>query len=156
MNKILLDTDFVLWHLHDDKPQQILLRLLNEKGMPCISALSFFEVTTQENMRDGKSKKAMDFLKMFSVCDVNSDIASLAGKLLSEYREISAQCAFIAATCLHHGLMLVTRCPERYPVPELKCLVFNENTPSPSPSACGSLRRERIHERGKNALHINQ
>lgn len=126
MTGYLLDTSFVVWHLHGIEVERMLLQMLKEKGLPHVSALSFFEVAAQEKSLDGKAERIRFFLKMFNVCNVNADVASLAGKLLKKYKHLDFCKACIAATCLHHDFVLVTRHPERYFVDGLKCFVFEE------------------------------
>lgn len=119
----LLDTDFVLWHFRNVEPRQVLLQLLKEKGIPSISVLSFYEIESRVEFEDGWGQRVPEFLKSLNVCDVNASIAAQAAGLIKEYPEMNMLCAFIAATCLHHHLTLVTRHPELYPMPELLRLV---------------------------------
>lgn len=127
MTGYLLDMDFVLWHLKDESPQRILLKLLGEGGVPFVSAFSFYEIRAGEAFQSNRqAEKVKEFLSRLKICVVDADIAYLAGKLFHENKNISLGGAFVAATCLHHDCVLVTRHPEHYTVTGLKCFVPEE------------------------------
>lgn len=122
MTGYLLDMDFVLWHLKDESPQRILLKLLGEGGVPYVSAFSFYEIYAGEACQSEQVEKVKEFLSCLKIYTVDADIAYLAGKIFRE-NKLPLGAAFMAATCLHHDCVLVTRCPEIYPVQGLKCFV---------------------------------
>ena len=121
MSKFLLDTDVIIWHLRGRRDVTRALTELQAFGVPSCSALSILEV--QVGVKKGEEAKTDLFLGSLVVVDVTRKIADKAAVSIRELRAkgvtIDLPDAIIAATCLVHGLTLVTYNKKHYPFPKL-------------------------------------
>ena len=121
MSKFLLDTDVIIWHLRGRRDVTRALFELQAFGVPSCSALSILEV--QVGVKKGEEAKTDLFLGSLVVVDVTRKIADKAAVSIRELRAkgvtIDLPDAIIAATCLVHGLTLVTYNKKHYPFSKL-------------------------------------
>jgi predicted nucleic acid-binding protein len=107
-----LDSDLLIWHLRAGKRPDISahLEVLAERGALMISALSVAEV--EQGVRPGEEERTRLLLRALPVVAVDRDVAEKAGELVRQLRgrreTLGLADAVIAATCLLHGLSLVT------------------------------------------------
>jgi len=123
MNKYLLDSDIIIWHLRGRKEVTDMLKDLQRSGLPACSAISVLEVQLGVKTKDeeGKTNRFLESLKVF---DVNMDIARIAAQLIREYKmkgvTMDIPDSLIASTCIFNDLTLVTYNKKHYPISELK------------------------------------
>ncbi len=121
MSKFLLDTDVIIWHLRGRKDVTRALFELQAFDVPSCSALSVLEV--QVGVKKGEEAKTDLFLGSLTVVDVTKKIAERAAQAVRQQRAqgvtIDLPDAIIAATCLVHGLTLVTYNTKHYPFGDL-------------------------------------
>ena len=117
MSKYLLDTDVIIWHLRGRASVTQAIRELQAFGVPSCSALTLLEV--QVGVKKGEEAKTELFLGSLNVFDVTRPIAGKAASLMRAQKAkgitIDLPDAIIAATCLHHRLVLVTYNTKHYP-----------------------------------------
>ncbi len=122
MDRFLLDSDVIIWHLRGRKEVTDTLREIQKFGVPACSALSVLEV--QVGVKKGEGEKTDRFLGALRVLDVNREIAHKAGQLIREFRSkgvsLDLPDAVIASTCILHELILVTYNRKHYPIPQLE------------------------------------
>jgi len=122
MDKFLIDSDVIIWHLRGRRETGELLKNLQKTGVPACSSLSVVEV--QQGVKLGEEKKTDAFLDSLTVYPVDRKIATEAGQCIRDYRKrgiaLEIPDAVIAATCLVHNLILLTYNQNHYPMPELK------------------------------------
>ena len=122
MDKFLIDSDVIIWHLRGRREIGELLKNLQKTGVPACSSLSIVEI--QQGAGPDEEKKTDAFLDSLTVLPVNRKIATEAGRCIREYRKrgimLQIPDAVIAATCLIHNLILLTYNQDHYPMPELK------------------------------------
>lgn len=128
MSNFLLDTDVIIWHLRGRQSVTQAIRELQAFGVPSCSALSILEV--QVGVKKGEETKTELFLGSLKVFDVTKQIASKAALVIREQKAkgvtMDLPDAIIAATCLHHRLVIVTYNTKRYPA---AALVFHPLPP---------------------------
>ena len=121
MSKFLLDTDVIIWHLRGRQDVTTALREMQAFGVPSCSALSVLEV--HAGIKKGEEEKTDLFLGSLIVIDVTKKISEQAAMAIREKRaqgvSIDIPDAIIAATCLTHGLTLVTYNKKHYPFENL-------------------------------------
>ncbi len=117
MSKYLLDTDVITWHLRGRNEVTRVLTELQAFGVPSCSALSILEV--QVGVKKGEEAKTDLFLGSLTFFDVTKKIAEKAALSVRERKTrgvtIDLPDAIIAATCMVHGLTLVTHNRKHYP-----------------------------------------
>ena len=117
MSKFLLDTDVIIWYLRGRNEVTRALTELQAFGVPSCSALSILEV--QVGVKKGEEAKTDLFLGSLTVFDVTRTIAEKAALSAREQKArgvtIDLPDAIIAATCMVHGLTLVTYNRKHYP-----------------------------------------
>jgi predicted nucleic acid-binding protein len=108
-----LDSDVVIWHLRKGERQRAvdaLLEKLATTGTLGCSVLTIAEV--EQGVRKGEEEKTRGFLRPLKAFPVDRDVAERAGELVRHLRSrgftVGLADAIIAATCLVHGLTLVT------------------------------------------------
>lgn len=122
MDKVLLDTDVIIWYLRGREPIRVWVHELSKYEVPCCSALSVTEVVA--GMRPKEEPATREFLQALRVIDVDRRIAWHAGELISSCGRRGITLDFvdatIAATCLRHRLALATYNVKHYPIRELR------------------------------------
>jgi len=108
-----LDSDVIIWHLRTGERQRAvdaLLEKLAAAGPLACSALTIAEV--EQGVRKGEEGRTRDFLRALRAHPVDHVVAERAGELVRGLRArgitVGLADAIIAATCLVHGLTLVT------------------------------------------------
>ena len=122
MSRFLLDSDVIIWHLRGRKEVTEVLRDLQRFGLPACSALSVLEI--QLGVKKGEEEKTDRFLKSLRIFDVDMEIANKAAKLIRRDKArgvtLDLPDSVIAATCILHGLILVTYNTKHYPISKKK------------------------------------
>ncbi len=122
MNRFLLDSDIIIWHLRGRREITAMLKEIQNFGLPACSALSVLEV--QVGVKKGEEEKTDRFLRSLRIFDVNREIANKAAQLIREYKikgiTIDLPDAVIAGTCILHDLILATLNKKHYPIPQLR------------------------------------
>jgi tRNA(fMet)-specific endonuclease VapC len=108
-----LDSDVVIWHLRKGDRQRAvdeLLEKLAAAGTLGCSMLTVAEV--EQGVRKGEEEKTRGFLRSLKPYFVDRDVAERAGEVVRGLRAtgitVGLADAIIAATCIVHGLTLVT------------------------------------------------
>ena len=107
-----LDSDVLIWHLRAGKRTDVSrhLRVLAERGALVTTALNIAEV--EQGVRPGEEERTRVLLRALPVLLIDREIAERAGEMVRELRAhgqtLGLADALIAATCLLHGLSLVT------------------------------------------------
>jgi len=121
MIEYLLDSDVLIWQLHDQEETVESLARLSKKGILACSVVSIVEI--QAGVRRGEEKKTNALLDSLKAYDVTSAIANLAGKFIRDCRARGITLDFVdsivAATAVIHGLTLLTYNVKEYPMPEV-------------------------------------
>ena len=122
MNRVLLDSDVIIWYLRGRESTRAWVRQLSQYDVPCCSTLSVTEVVA--GMRQREETATREFLQALRAVDVDRNIAWQAGKLIGTYGRRGITLDFvdatIAVTCLRHRLFLATHNVKHYPIPELR------------------------------------
>ncbi|RJQ51594.1 MAG: type II toxin-antitoxin system VapC family toxin [Nitrospiraceae bacterium] len=122
MNRFLLDSDVIIWHLRGREEVTNTLKDMQQFGLPACSALSVLEV--QIGVRSGEEEKTNIFLKSLRIFDVNAEIANNAARLIRTHKKkgitLNLPDAVIASTCLLHDLILVSYNTRHYPIDNMK------------------------------------
>jgi hypothetical protein len=121
----LIDTDIIIDHFHGHQPalDYIAAQFANGETL-AISVVTITEILS--GMRDGEQTRTERLLLLFSVLDVNEEIARLAGYYLGRYRRSHGAelgDALIAATARHSGAGIVTRNRKHYPMSDVTVVV---------------------------------
>jgi len=120
--KFLIDSDVIIWALRGQKETLELLRTLQSAGIPACSPISIIEVKL--GAKSGEEKKTNVFLDSLEVYPLARQVADKASECITECRRkgttLGIPDAFIAATCIIHGLTLVTYNTKHYPLAEIK------------------------------------
>lgn len=123
MTSCLLDSDILMDFFNKKKEAINLISKIRKKRKLNTSILSLTE------LRAGWSYDQAEFFlprfyKLFSIKNINKEIAELAGKFRWEYKKkgitLPAIDALIAATAIVEDLQLVTRNKKDYPMKNLK------------------------------------
>jgi predicted nucleic acid-binding protein len=102
----------LIWHLRAGKRTDVSAHLqsLAERGTLLTTALSVAEV--EQGVRPGEEERTRALLRALTVLPVDRDVAEQAGEIVRGLRAkgetLGLADALIAATCLLHGLTLVT------------------------------------------------
>lgn len=130
MDRVLLDSDVILWYLRGRESTRAWVRQLSQHDVPCCSTLSVTEVVA--GMRQKEETATREFLQALRAVDVDRTIAWQAGELIGTYGRRGITLDFvdatIAATCLRHRLFLATHNVKHYPILGLR-LAQNPVTP---------------------------
>ena len=120
--KFLLDSDVIIWALRGQKETLELLRRLQSVGIPACSPISIIEVKL--GAKSGEERKTNVFLDSLEVYPLDRQVADKASECITECRQkgttLGIPDAIIAATCIIHGLTLVTYNAKHYPLAEIK------------------------------------
>jgi len=120
--EFLIDSDVIIWALRGQRETLELLKTLQSIGIPACSPVSIIEVKIGAKGREEKETKT--FLDSLEVCPVDRQVADKASEYVIDYRKkgvtLGIPDAIIAATCIIHGLTLVTYNAKHYPVAEIK------------------------------------
>jgi predicted nucleic acid-binding protein len=108
-----IDSDVLIWHLRSGDRQKVveqhLVRLATAGTLSC-SMLSVAEV--EQGVRRGEEEKTRALLRSLEAHPVDRATAERAGEIVRELRSrgltVGLADAIIAATCIIHGLTLVT------------------------------------------------
>ncbi|MDH5363780.1 MAG: type II toxin-antitoxin system VapC family toxin [Dehalococcoidia bacterium] len=120
--KFLIDSDVIIWALRGQKETLELLRTLQSAGIPACSPISIIEVKL--GAKSGEERKTTAFLDSLKVYPLDCQVADKASERITECRRkgttLGIPDAIIAATCIIHGLTLVTYNTKHYPLAEIK------------------------------------
>ena len=112
MITIFIDTDILIDH-SKDKTNLLLLLLKKQENKEVelfINPAVIAEFVTDDNLKDRtKLKQVEDFLKLFTVINLDSKIGFITGEIRRSKKIEYLGDALIAATCLIHNLQLLTR-----------------------------------------------
>lgn len=122
MADYLLDSNVLIRHLRRHQSTTSLLAALVLDGQVGLATISRTELI--EGMRAHEREQTLRLLDAFAAFPFTSALADLTGDLLRQYRAsgivLSKPDAMIAATALHHNLVLVTYNPQHFPMPEIQ------------------------------------
>lgn len=122
MPDYLLDSNVLIQHLRGHAPTTSLLTRLALEGQLSIAAISRTEVGA--GMRDREREVTLRFLDALACYPLGAALADLAGELVRRCRQqgitLDIPDALIAATALHHDLVLLTYNPRHFPMPGLR------------------------------------
>ena len=122
MNRFLLDSDIIIWHLRGRDKITGMLRDLQRFGLPCCSAISVLEI--QAGVKRDEEERTGQFFGALKIIDVSGEIAGRAAQLIRRCKAkglpIDIPDAIIAGTCILHDLTLVTCNKKHYPFEGLK------------------------------------
>ena len=112
MVKIFFDTDILIDYTFGKS--KLLYTLLNEQKKRevelFINPIVTAEFLNDRNLLDTfKLKKAVKFLSLFQIIEIDVKLGIVAGQLLRENKIIFLSNALIAATCVNNTLLLATR-----------------------------------------------
>jgi len=118
----LLDTNVLILHLRERPEITALLTRWGVEGALCISVVTRTEILA--GMHPHEEERTMGLLDSLENLPVDEAIADRAGRLIYQYARQGVQLSFadtlIAATALHHNLILATTDPKHFPSPELQ------------------------------------
>ena len=113
LTNLLLDTSVLIDHLREYKPASEFLETVFNSGiLVTISSVSEMELYAGKSMENPAIEESVNnFLKLFKVLPVTTDIARQAGRLLRRHRHqgLTPMDAIIAGTALEHNANLITR-----------------------------------------------
>ena len=122
MADYLLDTNVLILHLRERPEITALLTRWGVEGALCISVATRTEILA--GMHPHEEERTMELLDSLENIPVDEAIADRAGRLIYQYArqgiQLSLPDALIAATALHHDLILATTNPKHFPSPELQ------------------------------------
>ncbi|HIC94395.1 MAG TPA: type II toxin-antitoxin system VapC family toxin, partial [Anaerolineae bacterium] len=109
-------------HLRERPEITALLTRWGVEGALCISVVTRTEILA--GMHPHEEERTMGLLDSLENLPVDEAIADRAGRLIYQYARQGVQLSFadtlIAATALHHNLILATTDPKHFPSPELQ------------------------------------
>lgn len=119
MPDYLLDTTAIIDYLRDKSGvPELLEEFCREGGLLCCSPVNIVEVYT--GMKNKEKTATDEFLNSLECCDINREIANLAGNLKKEYSKkgitLSTSDVLIAATSIKKHLTLVTNNVRHFPI----------------------------------------
>lgn len=112
MSGVLIDTNILIDYSKGYTDQMDELLNQHQKGLIQLftNPIIIAEYFVDKNLEDLKEmKKAQKFFRFFQVVDLNKQIGETAGEYLRKKLISNLGDSFIAATCTHHNLSLVTR-----------------------------------------------
>lgn len=114
----LIDTDIAIDHFHGHRAAlEYFTQTLLEGEVLAMSVVSLTEILA--GMRAGEQERTEKLFNLFTIIDVDEQIARVAGQYLNEHRQkhqIELADALIAATASVVGAELVTRNLKHYPM----------------------------------------
>lgn len=111
MKNVFVDTDIIINYSKGFGKNLIELFELKENSQVelYINPIIIAEFYADKNLLKQKEMERINKLfQMFQVIDISKEIGLLTGELLRTSQTISIADTFIAATCLHHDLLLAT------------------------------------------------
>ncbi len=110
--KILVDTSVLIDYSKNFG--EVLEELLGEqargKVQLVVNTVIVAEFMTDQNLKDKRwMEKSMQFMGLFQVVEMGRKEGLLAGEILRQRECLSVPDALIAATCLAHNMVLLTR-----------------------------------------------
>ena len=123
MADYLLDTNVLIFALRSNpKALDFLEELERKRERSYISVVTRTEILA--GMHPHEEERTMELLDSLENIPVDEAIADRAGRLIYQYArqgiQLSLPDALIAATALHHDLILATTNPKHFPSPELQ------------------------------------
>jgi predicted nucleic acid-binding protein len=108
-----LDSDVVIWHLRKgDRQRAVEEHLTKLAGLGTLSCSMLTVAEVEQGVRRGEEEKTRGFLRSLKAYAVDRDVAERAGEIVRDLRSrgttVGLADAIIAATCLVHGLTLVS------------------------------------------------
>jgi predicted nucleic acid-binding protein len=108
-----LDSDVVIWHLRKgDRQRSVEEHLGKLSGLGPLSCSMLTVAEVEQGVRQGEADKTRRFLRTLKAYAVDREVAERAGEIVRGLRArgvtVGLADAIIAATCLIHGLTLVT------------------------------------------------
>ena len=101
----LVDTNIIIYYLEGEQAAVAFLR--THRGNLAISSITWMETLTYPFSAD-EEQIVRVFLEEFRLIDVSSPVMELAVKIRRK-KKMKLPDAIIAASAVHHGLILVTR-----------------------------------------------
>lgn len=121
MSDHILDSNILIRYLRKTAGYKDLLHEIERKGWTYISVMTRLEIV--RGMQEREREETFDLLDTLETVPMTSEIADLAGELISSWRgrgiSLSDADAIIAASAIHRGLALVTTNAKHFPMPEL-------------------------------------
>lgn len=122
MADYLLDTNILILHLRGRLDIAALLDQWGRDSGLCISVISRMEILA--GMHPHEEGATMALLDSLVNLPLDEAVADRAGTLMYRYSRqgtpLSFPDALIAATAMHHGLILATTDPKHFPMPDLR------------------------------------
>ena len=121
MPEYLVDSCVLIAHLRGHASTTELLTRLALEGHLGVAAISRTEVIA--GMREHERERTLGFLNALICYPLDAALADLTGGYVGHYRTrgitLDIPDAMIAATAIHHRLVLLTYNPRHFPMPEL-------------------------------------
>ena len=121
----LIDTDIAIDHFHGHRETlEYFTQTLLEGEILAMSVVGLTEILT--GMRPGEQERTEKLFHLFTIVEVDEDIAWKAGEYLNEFRKshcMELADALIAATAHVIGAELVTRNVQDYPMQDVQVVV---------------------------------
>jgi predicted nucleic acid-binding protein len=121
----LIDTDIAIDHFHGHRETlEYFTQTLLDGEILAISVISLTEILA--GMRAGEQERTEKLFALFTIIDVDDQIARKAGEYLNEFRKshrMELADAMIAATAQVAGAELVTRNVQDYPMQDVQVAV---------------------------------
>lgn len=121
MNRILVDSDIIIWYLRGREKEVKFLEELSQKDDLFISVVTITEI--RAGLTKGAAKVIKDLKNIFSPIILTPGISEMAGAFKQKYRLDIAD-MFIAATAVSENLTLVTYNKKHFPMPDVKLYEF--------------------------------
>lgn len=117
MNKVLVDSDVVIWFLRDRQKEVDLVETLASKNNLFISVVTITEIRT--GLQKDTKEIIEKLVDLFTPINIDAKTAELAGKFKQKYNLQIAD-MFIAATAEVNDLTLLTYNKKNFPMKSIK------------------------------------